>query len=292
MITPLLFSFAGTMQRDTLKPTGIDPKKLYPNRTIYQDLQKYGVESFVFQPRELATSTYSNIMSQGAQLLPYKTLPEALVNLQRLAARQNSPAYFFLYFDRIDAIGHEYGPNSLQLEAEIDTFLTTMDRWFMQKLNGQLKNALFMMTADHGQVRVNPKTTIYLNLSPQFSGVHQFIKTNQRGELLVAGGACRDFFLYIKDECLEEAQQFLAERLEGKADVYKVHDLIDEGFFGALPLSADFLGRVGNLVILPFENESVWWYEQGKFEQRFYGHHGGLTRHEMEIPLCLYDFSG
>jgi len=42
---------------------------------------------------------------------------------------------------------------------------------------------------------------------------------------------------------------------------------------------------VGNLVILSYRYESVWWYEKGKFEQNFYGHHGGLTPQEMETIL-------
>jgi hypothetical protein len=42
---------------------------------------------------------------------------------------------------------------------------------------------------------------------------------------------------------------------------------------------------VGNLVVLAYRHESVWWYEKGKFEQHYYGHHGGLTPQEMEIPL-------
>jgi hypothetical protein len=63
--------------------------------------------------------------------------------------------------------------------------------------------------------------------------------------------------------------------------------LIDEGFFGPLAMlpSRRFLERVGNLAILPFEGASVYWFERGRFEQRFFGQHGGLTRDEMEIPL-------
>ena len=49
-----------------------------------------------------------------------------------------------------------------------------------------------------------------------------------------------------------------------------------------------FCPTSGNLVILPFEGEAVWWYEAGRFEQKFFGHHGGLTPGEMETPLLIY----
>jgi hypothetical protein len=91
-------------------------------------------------------------------------------------------------------------------------------------------------------------------------------------------------FLHIKDDLLDDAQAFLAPRLEGKADVVKTEYLIDEGYFGP-EVSSRFRERVGNLVILPYRYESVWWYEKDKFEQRFYGHHGGLTPQEMETVL-------
>jgi hypothetical protein len=38
-------------------------------------------------------------------------------------------------------------------------------------------------------------------------------------------------------------------------------------------------------MILPHRYESVAWYEKGRFEQKHYGHHGGLTREEMLIPF-------
>jgi predicted AlkP superfamily pyrophosphatase or phosphodiesterase len=276
IITPLLFSFGGTKQRDKLKSTGIEPEKLYPTRTFYQDLKEHGVTSYIFQHREYTPSTYSDVVFAGAEVVPYLTLPEALVNMRQLLGRQPMPAYFFLYYEKIDAICHHYGPDSPQLEAEIDNFLVVMDRLFRQTLAGQFKNTLFILTADHGQIAVDPKTTIYLNREPRLAGFERFLKTNRKGELLIPAGSPRDMFLYIKEEMLDE--------------VYKVADLIEQGYFGGEPVSPDFLARAGNLVILPYQNGTVWWYEKDKSEMKFYGHHGGLTRAEMEIPLILCDF--
>ncbi|MGZ6346311.1 MAG: alkaline phosphatase family protein, partial [Anaerolineales bacterium] len=106
--------------------------------------------------------------------------------------------------------------------------------------------------------------------------------------LIVPGGSARDFFLYIKPGMIEEAQAFLTPRLEGKAEVRKVSDLALEGYFGPR-VSAQFFGRAGDLVILPYRGETVWWYEKNKYEQRYHGHHGGLTPQEMEIPLITWE---
>ena len=64
----------------------------------------------------------------------------------------------------------------------------------------------------------------------------------------------------------------------------KTSELIEGGFFGPQP-TATFLQRVGNLVVLPFKGESVYYFERDKFDNHFLGHHGGLTRDEMEIPF-------
>ena len=142
-----------------------------------------------------------------------------------------------------------------------------------------------MMTADHGQIEVNPKTTFYLN--KHASGIEQYLRTNLRGKLLVPAGSARDMFLHVKDECIDETIRLLQKHLEGKAEVYKMQELLAQGFFGSQPPSTAFVSRVGNVVILPYANETVWWYEEVKFDMHFLGHHGGLTPEEMEIPLLL-----
>lgn len=287
IISPLLFSYAGSEYRENLKSTRIHPPLLYPRGVFYPELQKMGVKPYVFGLREYTPSTYSNTVMAGAKLRPFKTLSEAFVNLGSLLEKETSKTYVYLYFDKIDAICHEYGPASLQVETEIETFLLIMEHYFERIFKGK-KKILFLMTADHGVSEVDPNTTIYLNTAPAFHGFERFIETNRRGQLLVPAGSARDMFLYIKDGMLDEAQDFLATRLEGKADVVKTELLITEGYFGE-QVSPRFRERAGNLVILPYRYESVWWYVKDKFEMRFYGHHGGLTPQEMETVLYSYE---
>jgi hypothetical protein len=63
---------------------------------------------------------------------------------------------------------------------------------------------------------------------------------------------------------------------------------MDKGYFGPV-ISPQLRGRAGDLVILPYEGETVWWFEKDKYEQKFRGHHGGLTKQEMEIPLITWE---
>lgn len=288
LIAPLLFSYAGTSQRDTLKSIGAKPARLFPENTLYRSLKRQGVASTIFQHREYTPSSYSNVIFSGAKALGYKSLPEALVNLAYALSASTSPAYFVLYNEKVDAISHEYGPDSPQTTAEIQVLLMTMQAIFQKSITGSHKRMLFLLTADHGQSETDPQTTIYLNRDPRFAGFEKFLRTDRQGGLLVPGGSARDFFLYIRPGLVEEAEQFLRPRLEGRAELRKVADLMAEGYFGP-QLSQQFCARAGDLVILPYRYESIWWYEKNKYEQKYQGHHGGLTPQEMEIPLLTWE---
>ena len=290
IFAPFLYSFAGTSERSTAEYSGVLPSQLYPTETIYGALSALGVETHFYQHRAFTPSPYSDTVMAGSKMHGYKTLPEAMVNLRILLKKPRQPRYIGFYFGDVDSIMHQYGPVSPQARAEIESMLDTLLRQFLLPLKEHPRGeTLFLLTADHGHVEVDPATTIYINRDPAFLGVEKFLKSNQAGDKLVPAGSPRDFFLYIKDDLLDEAQVFLQSRLEGVADVVKVEELIELGYFGE-KISDTFLSRVGNLVILPYRYQSVWWYEEEKFEQKFYGHHGGLTPQEMEIPLisCVF----
>jgi hypothetical protein len=289
IIAPLLFSPAGTPQRELLASYNIQANLLFPKQNFYRELSSQGIKAHIFQEKSYAHSSYSRAMLEGANVVPYCTLPEALVNLVDLLAQQkHSASYYLLYFDKIDSICHDYGPNSAQVEAEIEAALTIINQLFFKKLVGALPNTLLVITADHGQTTIDPNSTVYLNLESRFKDLERTFKTNRRNDLLVPAGSCRDMFLYLKEDQLELAQILLSRHLAGVAEVYQTADLIEAGLFGPTPVSASFQSRVGNLVILPFPGQSVWWFEKDKFWVKQRGHHGGLCPEEVEIPLLLY----
>ncbi|OQA40787.1 MAG: Type I phosphodiesterase / nucleotide pyrophosphatase [Chloroflexi bacterium ADurb.Bin325] len=284
VVTPLLYSYAGTKEREQLRKAKIDPRRILPTRTLYQDLAELGVRTTIFQHREYLQSTYTEALLTAAQPVGHRMLAEALVNVRQALARAEAPAYFVLYYDRIDMLAHEYGPNSPHVAAEIDLFLTALERHLLAVLAPQ-QDTLVLLTADHGFMETDPATCVYINLDERFAGYERYLVKDDKGRPREPAGSARDYFLYVDDARLDEAQAFFAERLAGVAQVARTADLAAAGFFGSQPPSDALRARLGNLVILPYHGKTVWWYEKERFEQRFYGHHGGLTRQELEIPL-------
>ena len=291
MFQPLVYSYSGDPDPETLRKTDADPRELLPcQHTFYQALEMDGIASFTLVPTLLTLSTYSNVMGVGNTMIPCQTLTDALQVLTDRLAGTTTPAYYSIYYPEIDSKSHEFGPDSPQAEAEIIHFLDLMNETFFGNGRVELHDTLLLLTADHGQTAVSPKTTVYLNQLPEFEQLRPLMRTNGAGKLLTPGGSARDVFLYIEDAHLEEARALLADVLDDTADVYLASDLIELGLFGTARPSQTFLDRVSNLVILPRANQTVWWYEKDRFDQKFFGHHGGLSPDEMELPILTYIF--
>lgn len=69
---------------------------------------------------------------------------------------------------------------------------------------------------------------------------------------------------------------------------------MEMGFFGVGIPSQEFISRVGNLVILPYQDSSIWYRYPGFKPHRsldYRGHHGGLSEEEMLIPFAAAKLS-
>ncbi len=285
IIAPLLFSYAGDKVLESLLSSGIPPAEFFPFETFYQKLHSKGVNSYLFQNVNLTSSPYSQKMTRDAHLISYYSLKQGLQTIAELVNQPaNQKTYALFYYANIDATGHRKGVDSEEMKTEIVQTLDLLEKEFMEMFKKTDKKIALLVTADHGMTEVNPRKTIYLN--QEGSKLPSFIKKGPQGHLLAPAGSCRDFFLHIKEDCLEESLAYLTALLQGRAEVWKVSELIGLGLFGS-HVSSRFLERVGDLVVLPYEGESVWWFEKHRFEQNFYGAHGGLSHDEQEIPFLF-----
>ncbi len=289
MIAPLLFSYAGDHELNTLAQSKIPSERFYPTETLYQRLHQKGVKSYVMQHEGIAHSPYSRSMFKGAENIPFLQLRNGLEKVVEICKNPTpEPTYIYLYFGDIDAMGHRHGINSAQFADAVDYCWKMFEECFWHKMQGINKKIATMITADHGMVAVEPKKTYYLN--KVFPDISEAFKTNAQGMPLVPAGSCRDFFLHIEDEKLLSVKERLEKQFKGIAEIYLTQELIQSGFFGRKRVSQKLLDRIGNLVILPYADESIWWFQKHHFEQHFYGAHGGLTPDEMESILLFQNF--
>src|SRR3954463_15823377 len=101
IVTPLMFSFAGDSQRDTLRDAAADPRALYPTDTLYRRLSEQGVRCVAFQPATFAPSTYDSVVLDGADVRPYATLDEAFMGLAEALRAEPGPVYAYVYIDTL-----------------------------------------------------------------------------------------------------------------------------------------------------------------------------------------------
>lgn len=281
MISPLIFSEAGDHLSNTLSRKSIPPEEFFPSATFYQSIAQRGGCSYLVLDETIAHSPYTACMSRGAEVVSCSGVQGALEKVVLLCQKKHEkPTYIYCYLGEIDAKGHRHGIYSTSFLETVANYWQALEEQFWQKIQGISTKISIIVTADHGMVPVSPKTTRYLNqIIPD---IETKFKKNKASQSLVPAGSCRDFFLHVEESHLVSLENSLRQHLNGVAEIYPTQTLIQEGFFGREVPAKAFIKRVGNLVILPYEGESVWWFQKHRFEQHFYAAHGGLTPSEME----------
>jgi len=283
VIATLPFSRVGDKGRDTLEGE-LSSKALFNGRTIFQSLADAGVSCTSLSSRSLAFSVYSSASRGGSDIVTYSAASDLTVSLRRLVERARGRSFFYAYWSYVDTIEHVYGPYTDEAEVEASVISHAFQEGLLSKLDREAaKRTLVMVTADHGQLSVDPGETVYMN---RWAKLTRTLAKSPSGQPIPPWGSARDVYLRVDDSRLEETKRYLERKLVGIATVLTTEEGIREGLFGINRPSRRFLRRIGNLMILPHGNGTVWYrYERGD-PLSLRGHHGGLTQDEMTIPLA------
>jgi Type I phosphodiesterase / nucleotide pyrophosphatase len=275
LVTPLWFCFAGDERPGTLLDVGLTAHDLFPEETLYRRLP---VPSHVAMPTGIAGSQTSKVLLREATIHPFHESREGLAVLCGALASEEH-AYGTIYFGDADGLMHAVGPDAPEVAALMEATLSEIAEapW--------PEGTLVLLTADHGMEGISPERTTYVNVVWPELPKHLVIGSD--GKPLAPAGSCRDLFLHVLQERLDEVEARLGELLAGVADVRTVESLLVDGLFGS-NVTERLTSRLANLVVLPAPGEAAYWLEPGRFEQHFRGQHGGLTANEMEIPLVSW----
>jgi hypothetical protein len=231
----------------------------------------------VFEPAAFAPSTYDSVLARGARVHPIADLTTGLAEVGAML-RAGGPAYAYLYWDELDAVGHVQGPSSREFAATAVRCLDALDAGLAALPEG----TVVLLAADHGQVDVDPATTVYVNEAwPELPAL---LARGRGDRVLAPAGSARDLFLHCRPETLDRVVAGLARVVGERATVHRVADIVTAGWFG--DVSERLRARLADVCVLPAPGETVWWHERHRFDMRFRGHHGGLSEDEAQTQVA------
>lgn len=188
-------------------------------------------------------------------------------------ASNHEQKFIASYWDQPDDCMHKTGCYSPKTKKTIKHLNAKIE-----KLAGKLKNAVLIITADHGQLNI--AQSIALNKIPELNDCLR----------LAPGCEARAIAFYVKPEKYDLFPALFNKHFGDEFILLKSEDFIKQNYLGEGKehlLSKGFLGDYMALAI----GESIIQYQtKGGLEPKNYiGHHGGLSEKEMLIPLIVYE---
>ena len=183
-----------------------------------------------------------------------------------------SRAFYSLYWPMIDTLSHIYGPLCHQDPSQACLF----EFEFIDLMLGHISDCCrrhgcsLVITADHGQIPLDPKQAIQLDNS-----------TTEAIKCAPGGGRRARYLATNNSDDL--VQHFL--RTQKEIQWILTKEAISQGWLGGHCQS--FLSRLGDIIAFPKgKGQLLYDYGQGIHLQK--GAHGGLSPEERFVPLLAF----
>lgn len=246
---------------------GPDPRSWQPFETIFERAAA-SVEVTSVGLAKFAGSGLTAAALRGPGFVPAEEL-EAGVDATLAALRAAPRALVYLYWGRLDAIGHKFGCESWQWGDELERVDSALRRLAASVPAG----TAIHVTADHGMVDTDAETRIDIGITPALAaGVRAVAGDARAPHVHVEPGAGADVLAAWRD--------FLGDR----AWVAERDEAVEVGVFGRV--DERVRDRIGDIVVaLRGAYVVLDSRRQKPAMMALVGHHGALTEDEIAIPF-------
>ena len=271
VVSPLPFVRRSTGQ--SLTAEGIEPHTFFDYQALTAELD---VTSYSVSPQAIAFSEFNRYHAGGGEIRPYATLRTMFSAVAQILEQTQKRSFIYAYYPEIDGLGHLHGMGSEQVEA----CLTALDRGFERFLHEVTgTDTVVLVTADHGFV--DPPTDKRLHL-PDFPEVKGLLT-----QLLC--GEPRTAFCHVSPGAEDKFAAVVEGSFADCLDLVPSAEIIQRGYFGPGTDHPQLTSRVGDFTLLMREDYMLTDALAGEQRVILKGVHGGLSKSEMRVPLCVVE---
>jgi len=263
VIQSLAFTPLGRHSNDACARMGYDPARCSRYTRPCISASPHGVRLDPVRAPQLRGLAYNSIASAGAEIVRHSTPAEGLVQLKEalLATTGKALAQLLLGGAGLDRAHARPGQ---QLSRCRDRQLLAHVRC---DLPGRREPGhALSVHCDHGHVYADARQTLYLNERfPQLAGC---LPVSHTGNPIYPNGSPRDVFLHVRTERREEVLRLL----RGNSLTWR-WSCDGRGVVGGAvrpqPIAPELRRRLGDILILPYLGNFIWWRVPGLNAERF-----------------------
>jgi predicted AlkP superfamily pyrophosphatase or phosphodiesterase len=237
--------------------------------------KKINVKSYCLNPKELLETPYTNALNGKSQKIGFKDNFKDMLSKIGKVLNKKERKYVYAYWPMVDACLHEFGVGSRQEKnyfKEIDDEI----RKFQIKIKGT--NSIILIVADHGHINTPEERNINLKKYPE---IYECLSQPLSGE-------GRTPFCYVHPDKQKQFEYYVKTKLSKYCSPHKSSELISRNFFGLGKPNRKLFQRTGDYILLTKENYRIKDYlTEHEKENVDIGHHGGLSKEEMFVPLIV-----
>ncbi|MCB1756123.1 MAG: alkaline phosphatase family protein [Gammaproteobacteria bacterium] len=254
----------------SLTPGSMTPRQLSQVTPFTEQTE---VPSWHITPQRICRSAFTNDFSSPASVVGYKDMRELIRQTGKAVSRFRDSGYVYTYWADYDSDAHHYGIGSEQAAEHLRMLDEQIEKLALE-LKGQ--DVDLLVCADHGFT--DCPTGLQYVFSEAFPELAEMTQMPLTGEPRLP-------IAHLKTGCLDSFIQLATEQLQGIASPVLSSLAIEEGLLGPGKPHPELRNRLGDVLLLMHENTVIFDPLGGEFPPDIIGHHGGLSREEMLVPL-------
>ena len=216
-----------------------------------------------------------NLNSDAAEKIngvPYISFQDMVIQIKKSIKKESG--FIYAYTDIIDHAQHVYANSYETFELTRLAIKGLFEVLALAKKEGYY----LVITADHGQVSLTKKNT--LRISPD-SDIMRFVSMPPWGS--------RAVFIDVMPSMFERFEKFFEKKYEKNFILWNSENAIKEGLFGKTAVTDNMRNRFGTHIAVPKYGSGGMFFSFSQLKNNKSGHHGGLNKEEMEVPLVIFE---